>query len=148
MPKRITPADATPIRVVIVTMDGHLSRAASRAQAHLRGNFPGLSLAVHSADEWGTDDVALERCKADIARGDIVIATMLFLDDHVRAVMPALAARRNDCDAMVCCMSAAEVVKLTRVGKFDMSGEALGAIAWLKKLRGNRKGSAPAARAK
>ena len=27
---------------------------------------------------------------ADIARGDIVIATMLFLDDHVRAVMPAL----------------------------------------------------------
>ena len=29
---------------------------------------------------------------------------------------------------MVCCMSAAEVVKLTRVGKFDMSGEALGAM--------------------
>ncbi len=102
-----------------------------------------MSLVVHSADEWGTDDVALDRCKADIARGDIVIATMLFLDDHVRAVMPALAARRNDCDAMVCCMSAAEVVKLTRVGKFDMSGEALGAIAWLKKLRGNRKGSSP-----
>ncbi|MFX5534016.1 DUF3479 domain-containing protein, partial [Acinetobacter baumannii] len=37
--------------------------------------------------------------------------------------------------------SAAEIVRLTRVGKFDMSGEALGAIAWLKKLRGNRKGS-------
>ncbi|HEY5801890.1 MAG TPA: DUF3479 domain-containing protein, partial [Burkholderiaceae bacterium] len=143
MPKRITPADVTPIRVVIVTMDGHLSRAASRAQARLKGNFPGLSLVVHSADEWGTDDAALDRCKADIARGDIVIATMLFLDDHVRAVMPALAARRSHCDAMVCCMSAAEVVKLTRVGKFDMSGEALGAIAWLKKLRGNRKGSSP-----
>ena len=84
MPKRITPADTTPIRVVVVTMDGHLSRAASRAQARLKGNFPGLSLVVHSADEWGTDDVALDRCKADIARGDIVIATMLFLDDHVR----------------------------------------------------------------
>ena len=143
MPKRTTPADATPIRVVIVTMDGHLSRAASRAQARLKDSFPGLTLVVHSADEWGTDDAALDRCRADIARGDIVIATMLFLDDHVRAVMPALAARRNDCDAMVCCMSAAEVVKLTRVGKFDMSGEALGAIAWLKKLRGNRKGSNP-----
>ena len=68
---------------------------------------------------------------------------MLFLDDHVRAVMPALATRRNDCDALICCMSAAEIVKLTRVGKFDMSGEALGAIAWLKKLRGNRKGASP-----
>src|SRR6478735_6129562 len=141
MPKRITPADATPLRVVVVTMDSHLSGAAARAQALLRNNFPGLSLTVHSADEWGTDDAALDRCKADIARGDIVIATMLFLDDHVRAVMPALVTRRNDCDAMICCMSAAEIVKLTRVGKFDMSGEALGAIAWLKKLRGNRKGS-------
>jgi magnesium chelatase subunit H len=124
-------------------MDSHLSGAAARAQKLLKANYPGLVLSVHSADEWGSDDAALIRCKADIARGDIVIATMLFLDDHVRAVMPALQARRNGCDAMICCMSAAEVVKLTRVGKFDMSGEALGAIAWLKKLRGNRKGSSP-----
>lgn len=143
MPKRITPADATALRVVVVTMDSHLSGAAARAERLLRGHFPGLTLAVHSADEWGTDDAALDRCKADIARGDIVIATMLFLDDHVRLVMSALVARRNDCDAMICCMSAAEIVKLTRVGKFDMSGEALGAIAWLKKLRGNRKGTSP-----
>ena len=100
-------------------------------------------MSVHAADEWGTDEAALSRCHADIARGDIIIATMLFLDDHVRAVMPALAARRGDCDAMICCMSAAEVVKLTRLGKFDMSGEALGAIAWLKKLRGDRRGTSP-----
>src|SRR6476659_2901270 len=141
MPKRITPADATPIRVVIVTMDGHLSRAASRAQARLKGNFPGLSLVVHSADEWGTDDAALERCRADIARGDIVIATMLFLEDHIRAVMPSLAARRDGCDAMLCGMSAGEVVRLTRLGKLSMSEETLGAIGWLKRLRGNRSGA-------
>ena len=143
MPKRISPADATPLRVVVVTMDSHLSGAAGRARDLLRRDFPGLELTVHAADEWGTDEAALARCHADIARGDIIIATMLFLDDHVRAVMPALATRRNDCDALICCMSAAEIVKLTRVGKFDMSGEALGAIAWLKKLRGNRKGASP-----
>jgi magnesium chelatase subunit H len=143
MPKRTSPADATPVRVVVVTMDSHLSGAAARAQKLLKRDFPGLELSVHAADEWGTDDAALARCNAEIARGDIVIATMLFLDDHVRLVMPALAARRANCDAMICCMSAAEVVKLTRVGKFDMSGEALGAIAWLKKLRGNRNGSSP-----
>ena len=143
MPKRTTPADATPLRVVVVTMDSHLSGAAARARNLLRRDFPGLDLSVHAADEWGSDAEALARCKADIARGDIVIATMLFLDEHVRAVMPALVARRDDCDAMICCMSAAEVVKLTRLGKFDMSGEALGAIAWLKKLRGNRKGTNP-----
>jgi magnesium chelatase subunit H len=143
MPKRTSPADATPVRVVVVTMDSHLSGAAARAQKLLKRDFPGLELSVHAADEWGTDDAALARCNAEIERGDIVIATMLFLDDHVRLVMPALAARRSNCDAMICCMSAAEVVKLTRVGKFDMSGEALGAIAWLKKLRGNRNSTSP-----
>ena len=127
-------------------MDSHLSGAAARARGLLKRDYPGIELVVHAADEWGADAAALARCNADIARGDIVIATMLFLDDHVRAVMPALAARRGDCDAMICCMSAAEIVKLTRVGKFDMSGEALGAIAWLKKLRGNRKGSNPGGR--
>ena len=143
MPKRTTPADTTPVRVVVVTMDSHLSGAAARARTLLTQDYPGIELLVHAADEWGADDAALARCNADIARGDIIIATMLFLDDHVRAVMPALAARRNACDAMICCMSAAEIVKLTRVGKFDMSGEALGAISWLKRLRGNRKGSSP-----
>jgi magnesium chelatase subunit H len=142
MPKRTTPADATPIRVVIVTMDSHLSGAAARAQTALRKDYPGLELSVHSADEWGTSSEALDRCKAQIATGDIVVSTMLFLDEHVQAVLPALSARRAQCDAMVCCMSAAEVVKLTRVGKFDMSAETLGAISWLKRLRGNRKGTA------
>ena len=41
---------------------------------------------------------------------------------------------------MVCCMSAGEVMRLTRIGKFSMAGEAIGAISWLKRLRGNRKG--------
>jgi magnesium chelatase subunit H len=146
MPKRISPADtmsrgtATPVRVVIVTMDSHLSGAAARARTALRRDFSGLDLVVHAADAWGSDESALARCHADIARGDIIIATMLFLEDHVRAVMPALVARRDCCDAMIGCMSAAEVVKLTRVGKFDMSTEALGAIAWLKKLRGKKEG--------
>ncbi len=40
------------------------------------------------------------------------------------------------CDAMVCAMSAAEVTKLTRMGKFDMSAPATGAMALLKRLRG------------
>ena len=45
---------------------------------------------------------------------------MLFIEDHFLPVLPALQARREHCDAMVCAMSAAEVMKLTRMGKFDM----------------------------
>ncbi|MFO1160331.1 MAG: magnesium chelatase subunit H [Reyranellaceae bacterium] len=141
MPKRISAADATPIRVVVVTMDSHLSGVVARARRSLEAELPGLDLAIHAADEWGADRAALDRCLADIALGDIVIATMLFLDDHIRAVLPALVARRESCDAMVCCMSAGEVVRLTRIGKFSMSGEAMSAISWLKRLRGNRNGT-------
>ncbi len=137
MPKLISAAksDVVPMRVVLVTMDSHLASAAERANQALRKTMPGLSFSVHAAAEWGDDVQALERCKNDIAQGDIVIATMLFMEDHFLPILPALKARRDNCDAMVCAMSAAEVTKLTRMGKFDMSAPATGALAFLKRLR-------------
>src|SRR5215471_1966003 len=140
MPKRISAADKTPIRVVIVTMDSHLASAASRAMTLLRSELPGLDLAIYAADEWGCDPAALERCRDDIARGDIVIATMLFLDEHIQAVLPALAARRDHCDAMIGCLSAGEVVRLTRLGRLTMSGSSGGMLSLLRRLRGSRSG--------
>jgi magnesium chelatase subunit H len=129
-------AVSQPVRVVIVTMDGHLSSAAERARRTLVATMPGLSLNIHAAAEWGDDPVAIERCRADIAAGDIVIASMLFMEEHFLPILPALQARRDHCDAMVCAMSAGEVTKLTRMGKFDMSAPATGAMAFLKRLRG------------
>jgi magnesium chelatase subunit H len=123
------------MKVVLVTMDSHLASATERANRALAKSVPGLKLSVHAAAEWGDDPAALERCKSDIAQGDIVIATMLFLEDHFLPILPALQARRDHCDAMVCAMSAAEVTKLTRMGKFDMAAPATGAMAFLKRLR-------------
>ena len=123
------------MRVVIVTMDSHLASATERASRTLGRSMPGLELTVHAAAEWGDDPAALARCQADIAAGDIVIAAMLFMEEHFLPVLPALQARRDHCDAMVCAMSAAEVTKLTRMGKFDMSAPATGALAFLKRLR-------------
>ena len=139
MQKHTSPAEGgrAPLNVVIVTMDGHFGGAVERAQAELHREMPGLRLAVHSADEWASDERALAACHADIAKGDIIISAMLFLDDHVRMVMPALEARRPNCTAMVGMMSAGEVVKLTRLNKFDMSVEAKGILGMLKKLRGS-----------
>ena len=136
------PVAAVPTRVVLVTMDSHLASAAQRAARTLARRLPGLRLGVHSADEWGSDDSALERCKADIAQGDIVIVTMLFLEDHFLPLLPALQARREHCDAMVCAMSAAEVTKLTRMGKFDMSAPTSGFVSLLKRLRGKARETA------
>ena len=143
MPKLISAADsaraaagAAGMRIVLVTMDSHLASAAERANRRLARAVPGLTLSVHAAADWDEDPAALERCKADIARGDIVIATMLFMEDHFLPVLESLRARRHQCDAMVCLMSAAEVTKLTRMGKFDMSGPSSGPMEFLKRLRG------------
>lgn len=141
MRKRTTAADPTAIRVVLVTMDSHLAGSVARARAQLARDLPGVTVVMHAADEWGADPTAIERCIADIATGDIVIATMLFLDEHIRPLLPALTARRDQCDAMVCALSAAEVVRLTRMGRFSMSDETMGVLSILKRLRGKRAGA-------
>jgi magnesium chelatase subunit H len=130
------------IRVVIVTMDTHLTSATSRARATLKKQYPGLTLNIHSASEWSSQPKALEQCVSDIEQGDIVVATMLFLEDHFLPILPALQAKRDNCDALVCAMSAGEVTKLTKMGKFDMSKPASGPMAMLKKLRGDSKDKA------
>jgi magnesium chelatase subunit H len=67
MQKRISAADITPVRFVIVTMDTHLASAAERARLALMAELPGLSIVLHAASEFADDPAALERCIADIA---------------------------------------------------------------------------------
>ena len=145
MPKRITVARPE-IRVVIVTLDNHLASAVERARLRLRAQMPGLTLGFHAAAEWETDPGALDACRADIARADIVLSAMLFMDEHVRAILPALTARREACDAMVGCLSAAEVVRTTKLNRFDMSGSKRSALDFLKRLRGKPGAQGNAAR--
>ena len=128
-------ADATPVRVVVVTLNNHIAGALARARQELRAELPGLEVSLHAAATFG-DPRALEACRADIARADIIFANMLFIEEHIRAILPALQARRDACDALVCCMSAGEVMRETRMGTFRMDGSQKGPLALLKKLRG------------
>ncbi len=135
MQKRISAAEPTPIGVAIVTLDTHLAGVVERAGHILRRDLPGLNLTLHAATEWDGDPDALEVCRRTVAKADIVIVNMMFMEDHVRAIMPALEARRADCDAMLCCMSMGEVTKLTRLGRFDMSAPQGPAMSLLKRLK-------------
>jgi magnesium chelatase subunit H len=139
MPKHTSAAESTPVRVAIVTLDSHLAGAATRAVRTLEHELPGLSLGLHAAAEWDEQPEALARCRADIEQADIVVATMLFMEDHIQAVLPWLQARRDQCDAMIGAMSAGEVIRLTRMGGFDMSGKQSGPLALLKRLSGRKK---------
>ncbi|MCK0167660.1 magnesium chelatase subunit H [Jannaschia sp. S6380] len=122
-------------RVVIVTLDRHAAGPVARVAPRLARDFPGLSLTVHAAAEWGEDRAALDAARADVASADIIVSAVLFLEDHVQAILPQIAARRADCDAVVSIISDAQMVRQTRMGELDMSKPSSGAMALLKKLK-------------
>ena len=131
----------TGYRVVIVTLDAHTAGPAARVSERLAGDFPGMSVAVHAAAEWGENPAALELARDAVRHADIVVVTLLFIEEHVQAILPALRERRDHCDAMIGLISDREIVQLTRMGDLDMSKPASGPMALLKKLRGERKPS-------
>ena len=90
------------LKVVILTMDTHLNSAAGKARVALMRLIPGLSFSIHSASDYSADPHKLTRCRSDIANADIIIVTMLFLEDHFQPILPDLQARRENCSAMVC----------------------------------------------
>ncbi|MEM9398399.1 MAG: DUF3479 domain-containing protein, partial [Pseudomonadota bacterium] len=136
MKRKPTSAAKRDFRFVLVTLDNHVTSSVARAAEKLLAEAPALSVSVHAAADWSHSAESLARCKADIAEADILLITMLFMEEHITAVLPELTARQPHCAAMVCCMCGSEVMKLTRMGKFSMNGEASGPIALLKRLRG------------
>src|SRR5580698_5097192 len=140
-PKPTSAAERAGPRFVIVTLDNHLAGAVDRARRALEIDIPGLDLSFHAAAEWN-DPAALQRCLASIAKADIIVATMLFMEEHARAVHAAIQARRETCDAVLGCMSEPNIVKLTRIGRFNMDGSKRGALDFLKRLRSGGKASA------
>lgn len=128
-------------RVVIITLDAHATGPIKRAVERLQSDFPGLSVSTHASAEWGEAPEKLQACKEAIASGDIIVSALLFLEDHIRAVLPDLEARRPDCDAMIGMVSDAAIVRTTKMGALDMNAPTSGAMQLLKRLRGSSKPS-------
>lgn len=129
-------------RIVIVTLDSHAAGPAARVSERLAAEFPGLSVSVHASAEWAENPAALEEAKIAIKHGDIIVANLLFIEEHITAILPDLRARREQCDAMIGMISAKEVVSLTRMGDLDMTKPASGPMKLMKKLRGSKEPSA------
>jgi magnesium chelatase subunit H len=123
--------------VVIVTLDAHAAGPAARIAPRLARDFPGLTLSVHAAAEWAETPAALARAKAAVDGADLVIANLLFLEEHIAAILPNLQAARARADAFVGIVADPAIVRLTRMGDLDLGRPASGAMAFLKKLRGS-----------
>lgn len=133
-----TPASDGLYHFVIVTLDAHAAGPAQRVAGRLAKDFPGIAISVHAAAEWAENPAALARAKADVAKANIIVANLIFLEEHLTQILPDMQARRPHLDACVGIISDPQVVKLTKMGDLDMSLPASGAMAFLKKLRGNK----------
>lgn len=128
-------------RVVILTLDSHAAGPARRAMKVLERDYPGLDLQIHAAAEWGETPGAFEAAEEAVRHGDIILANLLFLEEHVSRILPALRARRDDCDAMIGVVADADIVKLTRMGTLDMAKPTSNLGKLMKRLRGSSKPS-------
>ena len=130
---------------VIITLDRHAAGPAARVAPMLAMDFPGLNVSIHAAAEWEKDPAALQAAKDDIAKADIIVSCVIFLEDQVKAILPALKARRDHCDAMINVVADQEITQLTRMGDLDMSKPATGAMGLLKKLKPSKSSSSSGA---
>ncbi|MEO1201605.1 MAG: DUF3479 domain-containing protein, partial [Pseudomonadota bacterium] len=81
-----------------MTLDGHLAGAAARAFKALSRKAPGLECELYCAGEWASHPDQLDRCIEAIGEANIIIVSMLFMEDQFLPVLPALKARRDGCD--------------------------------------------------
>lgn len=128
-----------PYNIVLLTLDRHAAGPAARVAPQLAADFPGLELKIHAAAEWAKDPEALVAARADIASADIIVTSVIFLEEHIKAILPDLKARRDGCDAMAGIIADQEIVQLTKMGDLDMMRPATGAMALLKKLKPAKK---------
>ena len=113
---------AVPIRFVIVTLDAHLAGAVERAAASLQKEGVAIDLRIHVASDWMRDQSTIETCKQDLSSADLIVVTQLFMEEQVAAIGATLAARADECDAVMVALSAAELMKCTRMKGFSMGG--------------------------
>ena len=128
--------------IVVVTLDQHAAGPAARIAPRLSQDFPGLTIAIHAAAEWAENPAALARCKSDLQTADIIVANLLFIEEHITAILPDLTEARARADAFIGVIADSAIVRLTKMGDLDMSKPASATMSLLKKLKPSAKTSA------
>ena len=127
-----------PYTLVMLTLDAHSIGSVERIKSRFSKIYPELEIIVHAAASWEEDPSSLLKTKEDLARANMVLITLVFLEDHISAILPDLKKARENCDLMLGLVSSKEIVNLTKMGGLDMSKPSSGVLKFLKKLRGDK----------
>ena len=79
-----------PYTLVMLTLDAHSINSVERIKNRFRKTYPQLEIIVHAAASWEEDPNSLLKAREDLARANMVIITLVFLEDHISAILPDL----------------------------------------------------------
>ncbi|MCD8485174.1 MAG: magnesium chelatase subunit H [Desertifilum sp.] len=145
--RRIAPDDLqgrTLIKVVYVVLESQYQSSLSAAVNTINRNNPTLAVELSGyLIEELRDPENYEALKEDIARANIFIASLIFIEDLADKVVSAVEPYRDTLDVAVVFPSMPQVMRLNKMGSFSMAqlGQSKSAIAQFMKKRKEQSGS-------
>ncbi|MEQ9368072.1 MAG: magnesium chelatase subunit H [Coleofasciculus chthonoplastes F3-SA18-01] len=145
--RHITPDDPKNrhvLKVVYVVLEPQYQSALSAAVRSINQNQPDIAIEISGyLIEELRDPQNYEAFQQDIAKANIFIASLIFIEDLADKVVAAVQPHRDRLDAAVVFPSMPQVMRLNKLGSFSMAqlGQSKSAIAQFMKKRKEKSGS-------
>ncbi|MFP4102311.1 magnesium chelatase subunit H [Coleofasciculus sp.] len=145
--RHITPDDPKNrhvLKVVYVVLEPQYQSALSAAVRSINQNQPDIAIEISGyLIEELRDPQNYEAFEQDIAKANIFIASLIFIEDLADKVVAAVQPHRDRLDAAVVFPSMPQVMRLNKLGSFSMAqlGQSKSAIAQFMKKRKEKSGS-------
>ncbi len=132
------------IKVVYVVLESQYQSALSQAVRQINQNHPNLAIEISGyLIEELRDPENYEEFQRDIAKANIFIASLIFIDDLATKLVAAVEPYRDRLDVAVVFPSMPEVMRLNKMGTFSMAqlGQSKSAIAQFMRKRKEKSGA-------
>jgi magnesium chelatase subunit H len=145
--RRIVPEDVggrALIRVVYVVLEPQYQSALSAAVRSINQHNPGVAIEISGyLIEELRDAENYAAFEQDVARANLFIASLIFIEDLAEKVVAVVEPHRDRLDAAVVFPSMPQVMRLNKMGSFSMAqlGQSKSAIAQFMRKRKEQSGS-------
>ena len=136
--------DRSLVRVVYVVLEPQYQSALSAAVRAINANNPSMAIEISGyLIEELRDADNYEAFKNDVAKANIFIASLIFIEDLAEKVVEAVQPHRDRLDAAVVFPSMPQVMRLNKMGSFSMAqlGQSKSAIAQFMRKRKENSGA-------
>jgi magnesium chelatase subunit H len=132
------------VKVVYVVLEPQYQSALSNAVKAVNANNPNLAIEISGyLIEELRDPQNYADFKQDVAKANIFIASLIFIEDLADKLVAAVQPHRDHLDAVVVFPSMPQVMRLNKLGSFSMAqlGQSKSAIAQFMKKRKENSGA-------